>query len=337
MSVNFCTKCGQRLQHPARFCDNCGTPVEDTGRGESPSAVRQPLTSGSAGLGFEIPRLFRDSTAQETDTRPWGINTFELKTMLSCSLLDAPLDTGFLLCKRPDRELCKLVPLFYVDGMQGLKVLGCSNVSYYIDDAEYTYVADESRSALAKGVSEAYIAAQKDPVCRMNVYIHFKPREEDSKADFLQGRWATCIDQNDMRDVRANLQLPLSGLMLKQRLREHERWASAILARVRDAQLQAILNRVVTSMRAAQQRIPDGFAHDIHCVAYYTHNRECQNTVLIAEEPEQAEPAGLPARAPQQALRMLGGEAGLGGERTPKGPQARLFSETAFTGSVRRP
>ena len=139
-----------------------------------------------------------------------------------------------------------------------------------------------------------------------------------------------------MRDVRADLQFPLSGSMMKQRLREHERWAAAVLAHVKDAQLQTVLNRVIASMRAAQKQIPDGFAHHMHCVAYYTQNNKTLDTVLIKEEPEQAEPAGLLARTPQKRLQMLGREAGCLGRQAAKSLRARLWSGTASSGSVKR-
>lgn len=326
MSANFCTNCGQRLQRPVRFCDKCGTPVEDTGPGESSSAVRQPLKSGLAGLDFQVAKLFREPGVQETDTRPWGINLFALKTLLGCSFADAPLDTGFLVYHSQEEESCKLAPLYFIDSLQGMKVEGCADVSYYIADAEFTYVTDDSRSALAKGVSEAYREAQKRPVCHMNVYVYFKPRNEGQLGEELQGKWATCVDEHDVRDVRADLQLSLSGSMMKQRLREHERWAVAVLAHVKDAQVQTVLNRVIASVRAAQKQIPDGFAHHMHCVAYYTQNNKTLDTVLIKEEPEQAEPAGLLARTPQKALQMLGREAGLPGDRPAKSLRARLWS-----------
>ena len=336
MPANFCTNCGQRLQRPMRFCDNCGTPVEDLGPGESASAVRQPLKPGLAGLDFQVAKLFREPAAQETDTRPWGIYPFELRTLLGCSFVEAPLDSGFLVYRSQEAESCKLAPLHFVDSLQGMKVEGCANVSYYIVDAEFKYIADESRSALAKGVSEAYLEAQRRPVCHMDLYVCFKPRDEGPLGEELQGKWITCVDQHDVRDVRANLQLPLSGSMMKQRLREHERWAAAVLARVKDGKVQTVLNRVIASVRAAQKQIPDGFVHHAHCVAYYTQNDKPQDTVLIKEEPEQAEPAGLLARPPQRALQMLGGEAGLPGDRPPKSLRARLWSETAFSGSVKR-
>lgn len=121
-----------------------------------------------------------------------------------------------------------------------------------------------------------------------------------------------------------------------QRMREHGHWASQMLAHVKDAQAQAILNRVAASMRAAQQQIPDGFAHHIHCVAYFTQNDKSLHTVFVEEEPKQAEPAGLRARTPQKALQMLGREARRSGDRPSKSLRARLWSGTVFPESVKR-
>ena len=82
MSANFCTNCGQRLAQPTRYCDNCGAPIENLVPSESSSPPRQAYQSALSGLDFQIPSLFGEPRARETDTRPWGVNVWTLKTLL---------------------------------------------------------------------------------------------------------------------------------------------------------------------------------------------------------------------------------------------------------------
>ena len=121
-----------------------------------------------------------------------------------------------------------------------------------------------------------------------------------------------------------------------QRLRDHEHWVSEVLTHVKDAQVQKVLNQVLASMRSAQKQVPDGFAHHIYCVAYYTENNKSQHTVLCEEEWEKMEPAGLLARTPQRGLQMLRCEALLSGGSPQKTLRASPWSGTAFSGSVKR-
>ncbi len=336
MSANFCTNCGQRLAQPTRYCDNCGAPIENLVPSESSSPARQTLRSGLAGLELQVPKLFREPEAQETDTRPWGVNITSLNILLGCSVVNAPLDTGFLVYSNEEKDRIKWTPLFFIDSLQGLKVEACAKVTYYILDAEYSYITDESRSALVKGVFEAYEEAQKHPVCNLDIHICFKSRNYGQLGEDITGKWVTCIDEHEVRDIRTILQFPLSGLMIKQRLRDHEHWVSEVLTHVKDAQLQTVLNQVLASMRSAQKQVPDGFAHHMVCVAYYTQNNKSLHTVLCEEEWEETEPAGLLARAPQRGLQTLRREAMLSGGRPPKSLRAGLWSRTAFSGSVKR-
>jgi hypothetical protein len=336
MSANFCTNCGQRLQQPARYCDNCGAPIENLAPSESSSPARQTLKSGLAGLGLQVPKLFSEPEARETDTRPWGLNLETLKLLLGCSVMNAPLDTGFLIDYNEERKRIKWTPLFFIDSLPGLKVEACAKVTYYILDAEYTYIADESRSALVKGVFEAYEEAQKHPVCNLDITICFKSRNYGQLGEDITGKWVTCVDENEVCDIRTILQFPLSGLIVKQRLRDHEHWVSEVLTHVKDAQLQTVLNQVLASMRSAQKQVPDGFAHHMYCVAYYAHNNKSLDTVLCEEEWEKTEPAGLLARTPQRGLQTLKREALLSGGRPPKSLRAGLWSGAAFSGSVKR-
>ena len=233
MSANFCTNCGQRLQQPTRYCDNCGASIENLAPSESSSPARQTLRSGLAGLGLQVPKLFRETGDPETDTRPWALDFMTLNALFGCSVMNAPLDTGFLI-------------------------------------------------------------------------------------------------------LRIILQLPLSGFLIKQRLRDHEHWISETLKHVKDTQLQSQLNRAIASLRATQKQIPDGFAHHIYCVAFYTRDNKALDTVFCEEEWEKTEPAGLLARTPQRGLQTLRREALLSGGRPPKTLRAGLWSGTAFSGSVKR-
>ena len=336
MSANFCTNCGQGLQQPTRYCDNCGAPIENLAPSESSSPARQTLRSGLAGLGLQVPKLFRETGDPETDTRPWALDFMTLNALFGCSVMNAPLDTGFLIYFNEEKQRYKWTPLFYLDSLQGLKVVACAKVGYYILDAEYSYVPDESRSALARGVMEAYVDAHKHPVCNLSIIICFQPRNYGQLGEDITGRWVTCTDENKVRDIRILLQLPLSGFLIKQRLRDHEHWISETLKHVKDTQLQSQLNRAIASLRATQKQIPDGFAHHIYCVAFYTHDNKALDTVLCEEEWEKTEPAGLLARTPQRGLQTLRREALLSGGTPPKTLRAGLWSGTAFSGSVKR-
>ena len=69
-----------------------------------------------------------------------------------CSILNMPLDTGFLVYMDAKRDRYRWNPLFSIDSLQGLKVEYCATVAYYILDTEYSYISDEWRCSLAEGV-----------------------------------------------------------------------------------------------------------------------------------------------------------------------------------------
>ena len=148
----------------------------------------------------------------------------------------------------------------------------------------------------------------------------------------MTGRWITCIDENQMRDIRVILPCPLSGSMLKHRCRAHELWAEELLKEVKDAELKALLNRVLDGMRAVQKQIPDGLAHHMYCVAYYTQNKKCLDTVLFEEEREKAEPAALLPHAAPKGMLALGRDTLISGGSPSKTLRASLGSRAHFFG-----
>jgi hypothetical protein len=338
MSANFCTKCGQPLELPARFCGNCGAPVEDKGQGESAAVFRQMQKPGLAGLGIQAPKLFRGSGARETDTR-WGVDTVTLNKLLCCSLMNAPLDMGFLFCHNQETEGKKWIPLHFIESLDELDVEGRAWVRYYFAELEEmggNYVSDDGRSALAEGVKEAYQETTEDPTCKIDIHICFQPRNEGKIGEEIAGKWTTLADENNLRDVRANLQFPLSGSMMKQRFGDHERWLSQTISDSEDAKRREILTKCLANLRAFVKQIPDGFAHHMQCIAYYADSDNIFDTVLCKEEPETPKRAGLPTRTPQKGLPKPGYEVDLLGNKSAKSLRAHLASEKPFSGNVRR-
>jgi len=279
MAVNFCTNCGQRLQMPARFCNQCGTPVSTSSdRGESPRAGQspepghRPVKEGGAG----------------SEQQSWGVNMATLDALLGYSLGQAPLDTKALLLGREQSAWRQWLPLDLITGLQGLQVVGSNEVTYGIVDVEYSYVPYDCRIRPLPEVKAAVERMEKEAILNLKLILYFKPADHGGTTDLITGKWVTCINNREMADIRMITQAPLSGWMLKRRMQEHEAWATRLLAKVQDAEVKRILNQVIASLRAAASKLPEGLLHHVYCIAYVTLNDECLPTILTDEEPEPA-------------------------------------------------
>ncbi len=289
MTVNFCTHCGQRLQMPARFCNQCGTPVSTSSdRGESsragqiPEPGHRPVKEGKTG----------------SEQQSWSVDTASLNALVSHSLIQAPLDTQALFLGREQSRWRQWLPLDLISSLQGLQVMGRSDMRYSISDIGYDFIPYQYRIGVLPEVHAAVDRLEKEAILNLKIILHFKPADHGGTTELITGRWVTCINNREMADIRMITQAPLSGWMLKQRMQEHEAWAARLLANVQDAEVKRILNQVITSMRAAASKLPEGLLHHVYCIAYVTLNDECLPTILTDEEP-------VPAKTIPPALHDL--------------------------------
>jgi hypothetical protein len=176
-----------------------------------------------------------------------------------------------------------------------LKVMGSSDVSYYISGIKYDFVPYSCRLRPIPEVQAAADRMEKEVILNLEIILHLKPADHGQTTETITGRWVTCINNRDMPDIRMITQVPLSGWMLKQRLQQHEAWAARVLAAVQDAEVKKILNRVIESMRAAASQLPDGLLHHAYCIAYITQDKQYLPTILMDEEP-------VPAKSVAPAL-----------------------------------
>jgi hypothetical protein len=294
MADNFCTQCGSRLDGAARFCDNCGSPVG------------KPIENGQSMVGDAnlFQRLGLKLSMPGTARRPaeppelLGVPSWILNAALSYSMMNAALDSNLLLVEDQDKRK-RVIPLRFIENLQGLKVLCSVSVHYLWNDTDPS-VREVYRIRLAEEIRQAFLETEKHMRLDVLVYPNLKPRDYHELDKKLRQKWVTVVNRTDDHQERvliktvAPLTAPCSTM--KERLREHEDWIKrclkASLEEEEDSSAQEKLKKkhkeFIEDLRTVMKEIPDdGFVDHICCLAYLTVEGQFQSTVLSDDEPDE--------------------------------------------------
>jgi len=301
MEVSFCNQCGERLKAGARFCAGCGASVQalpDTPgmmRGSGvPLPELEPLGSG----------LLRDRAPREEQVAPWGLTTRDLDHFVAGSLPNAVMDTCLLLVRDASGSSV-WVPISKIGSMEGLSIVAAAMTVYHVGEEAVEpfclpeFLRDETAGDLFGAFLEAIL---EKPFVILNITVQFRPVDYGNQAAEITGHWATVTNDQGVNDIRAILQMPFPGKVLKKRLSEHEAVLKQLAEEAaqqgsgsEEAQTAAeLFNEILRNLRTVISRMPDGKVDHIHCVASVTEGEAGQPTVQADLAPaERRKPARL--------------------------------------------
>jgi hypothetical protein len=286
MADSFCNQCGTRLRAGARFCAGCGARVDFVP--DAPSVMR--------GSGVTLPRLepfvpnvLRDRESREEQVAPWGLTTKDLDHFVSCSLVNAVMDTCLLLVRDSSRSSVWM-PISKIPNMEGLSVVAAAMVVYHVGEEaiEPFCLPELLRDETANDVCEAFLeAVLEKPYVAVNITLQFRPVDYGDLAAEITGHWATVKNDQGINEIRAILQMTFPGKVLKKRLSEHE----VVLQQILDAAAQddpgsetgqgvaELLKQILRNLRTLIQKMPDGKADHMYCAAAVAEGEVGQPTV----------------------------------------------------------
>jgi hypothetical protein len=300
MAGSFCDRCGERLRAGARFCAGCGAKVE----------VRPDQPSVMHGSGISLPRLepLVPNLLQERESRgeqvaPWGLTTKDLDHFVSSSLVNAVMDTSYLLIGF-SAEDCIWLPISKITGLRGMTVQAAAMITYHIDEEalEPFCLPELLRDEAAIDVMEAFLKVLLEKPCvRVNIALKFHPVDYGNLAAEITGHWATVVNDQGVNDIRAILKMPFPGKVLKKRLSDHEAVVQQILdAAVHDGsgseearEAAELFKQILRNLRTVVKQMPDGEADHMYCVASVSEGETAQPTVQADLTPGERKP---PAR-----------------------------------------
>jgi len=284
MAANFCTRCGCRLTAAARFCPQCGNPAG----GEIAKAGQHLHGGGPLLERFGIgTRAKEEPEAQE---QVQGVQAVALDHILSCSLMNAPLDTDSVLLEYRHKEWADYVPLSFVKNMQDMEVHFCASVFYHMDGSQSPSVRNYNRVSIPDDVDDAFFKA--DHHLQISIDICRKPKDYGEVDSQIRGRWTTVRAEleggGEMRLVLMVVPLMLSGYVMKRRLQEHADEIKDWIGRTTDAEVKKDLEECLQTVRTAMERLPERFADHMRCQAFMVKDGKTQSLALIdGEQPEE--------------------------------------------------
>jgi hypothetical protein len=292
MADNYCTQCGERLRPEARFCPRCGAKVEpfadEPGVLHGFQASRSRLEPLSAGF-------LRESESREENVAPWGLTTKDLDYLVACSLASAVMDTSLLLV-RDSKGIARWMPLNKMQSMQGLDVEALAIVDYHIGDSPEPFcLPGFLRDDASSEVWGTFLASSLvKPFVNISISLQFRPVDYGDLTGEITGKWATVVNDQGVNDVRAILQMPFSGQVLKQRLQEQEAALQGILET--DGQddpasdesdiAEQMFGPILTNLRAVLKLIPDGDVDHMYCVASVIEAGQDQSAIQSDPPPD---------------------------------------------------
>jgi hypothetical protein len=280
MGGNFCTQCGKQLAGAARFCSSCGSPIGEERQETDRYAVNKDCFPGQINAS--------DSDQGESEKTVQGIGPWFLDRVLYYSIMNAPLDTDFLMVEDPD-EFRYVSPLEFIQDLPKLKV-HCSATALYVVNGSSPSARDCFRTRLPSEVSDAFVETQKRIEVRLEILPFFEPQDYGELDADIRGKWVTvkaASGGEQWYEVVTVVPLTPSGIIMKHRLREHEAWLKELSAEQDNASLRRDLGRVMENIRSAIQTIPDGFVDHLFCQAFFINNGHAESLALIDEETEQ--------------------------------------------------
>jgi hypothetical protein len=280
MAGNFCTKCGNRWTGAARFCPDCGSPVDGGIETKSRSSVRDEQFFERLGLKVRSTGSIRKPDAQQ---EIMAVPSWLLDKMLSCSFANAPLDTNFLLVEDLKEKRQYLMPLAYLNSLDGLKI-HCSLMAHYVVNRKSVGVLDYIRTALPKEVKTAFVETAKRLRLVLDIFLHFEPEDYGKLDGVIRGRWATLEDDKQLCDVDMVAPLTVSCQTMKRSVLEHKEWLRFLSARSDDPEEKEYINTLLEELDAAVQVMTGPFVDHIYCCASFEKNLETQSTELADEE-----------------------------------------------------
>ena len=286
MAGCFCTDCGERLPGGVRFCPNCGSSAAAAVYDKVIASVKDADWEARLGVKLRTPVAIRDPGAQE-EKRSWGVSVKDLNDLLACSLMNAPMDTEFLILLNEQQHWIKWTPLVFIENMQGLKASGHGSALYGLgDQSQSPSVCDHFRSLVISEARDAFINIRETPGLCLELYPFFKPMDYGQLDHEIRGRWVTTVDDQRNFDIVSVLPLPLSGWTMKQRLLQHETVIKKWIASTDDRALKDGLNNLLNVLQSVVKQTPDGLADHMLCRAHVIENGQVQSTALSDEEPE---------------------------------------------------
>jgi hypothetical protein len=291
MADNFCIQCGCRLTGADKFCAQCGRPVGAKIEAPERPAVRDAQFFESLGIKVRAPGSTRAPQAQQ---KVQGVQAIALDHILSCSLMNAPLDTDSVLLEYRHKQWADYVPLTFVKNLQEMEVHFRASAFFLVDGSESPSVRNYIRSDVPDDVCDAFINAEH--YLQMMVCPQFEPKDYGELDKEIRGKWVSVVkefkDGGTLYVVAMAVPFMLSGLVMKRRLREHEEQIKQWIARATDTGIKEDLDHCAQVVRAAIDQTPDGFADHIWCEACLAKHGEAQSLLLDEDLPKEEEAKG---------------------------------------------
>ncbi len=299
MRPRYCTNCGDRFEPDSRFCQNCGIQIQVA---PEPESIRGTGSRASGSILDLLPG--RDLPLGRNPI--YTLSSRDLNFMVNCSLLNAPLDTAFLLISNQANR--GWMPLDFISSMEGFTATGVGRVEYILDPRFGEFCAPhEFRSGGGYGVADFCSQVRQEiwnlrsePSIEIMIFPVFKNTSYGAIDGEIRGKWATILDDRGIQNVQAVLQMPLSEQCLRGRLLDYgcelhnyiEHWKKEHPGQNLDHQIS-----VLEAIKQIDTSWPQGNLDHIRCIASVVQRYKYQNTVL-----EEASPPPLPPAAGSEAF-----------------------------------
>jgi hypothetical protein len=273
------------------------------------------------GLRDLVPGFLKEKKSPSGSEETYAVGPSDLNRLVDCSLTNAVMDTAFMLVHlTPDRAW---IPMHFLYEMEKCEIQGIARVRYILDQDVAPFCLPDEACPRKMGI-DAFLkyldCIDESPFLEITVSPVFRSTNYGSMDSAIRGKWATAKNDQGMSDVRALLQMPWSGTVMKQRLIKHtaEVERSLRLAKENpdidkdDPMYQKYLKwleGILSRLKEVAKKIPDGLPDHFFCVGSVSRRSQAAQTVLSESENER-EAGELRPRNILKAMRKSSGKGG---------------------------